>query len=162
MRGSTLSQRSKRWLASLATVLLTIAGVFGFSTQEAKADGVYCGYWVLGLIEAKYLQKGGLGGPLGCPTTNELNNPGMTGKRSEFGPRGIIYWKTYASRAHPVWGVILISWGETGWESGIYRYPVGDEFLAENAPAGPVFQQNFECGYIRSFSTFASRFYTCH
>ncbi len=102
---SRMNENTKRLLTIVVAVLTMTAGTFGLTSKEAKADGLYCGYWVLGLIEAKYLQKGGLGGPLGCPTSNELSNPpGSTGKRSEFGNRGIVYWKNYAPAAHPVWG----------------------------------------------------------
>ncbi len=158
---SRMNENTKRLLTIVVAVLTMTAGTFGLTSKEAKADGLYCGYWVLGLIEAKYLQKGGLGGPLGCPTSNELSNPGSTGKRSEFGNRGIVYWKNYAPAAHPVWGVILISWGQVGYEAGIFRYPINDEYIAEYSNGQPIFQQNFECGYIRAFNVFSTRFYTC-
>ncbi|WP_422334125.1 LGFP repeat-containing protein [Rhodococcus sp. (in: high G+C Gram-positive bacteria)] len=157
-RIKSLRRRATR-SASLVFLSLLL-GVGGLITAPtASADGNYCGYWVLGAIEAKYLSKGGPGGVLGCPTTGELTNPDGYGKRNHFGPRGIIYWSG-GTGAHPVWGAILDLYSAWGYEQGQYRYPTGDEAVYPD-PLGPRYTQNFQCGRLQWQSGWPSTYYNC-
>lgn len=150
----------------LTLLVLSIAVLIGTSVTQAptaRADGVYCGYTVKGSIERKYLLKGGLQGPLQCPTSNELGNPGpygsITGYRSEFGPRGMIYFKG-GNYGMVVWGLIRNSWAAAGYERSPYRYPIRDEYQFATSP-WPQWQQDFECGYFRAGNALVYRFFTC-
>lgn len=82
---------------------------------------------VCGRIRDKYNQTGGPTGFLLFPKSNELTNPGNTGKRSEF-VGGNIYWSA-ATDAHPVAHDFLTEWGNNGYESGYMKYPTTDEIV---------------------------------
>lgn len=84
-------------------------------------------FQVCGRIRDKYNQTGGPTGFLLFPKSNELTNPGNTGKRSEF-LGGNIYWST-ATDAHPVAHDFLTKWGEKGYEAGFMKYPTTDEVV---------------------------------
>lgn len=84
-------------------------------------------FQVCGRIRDKYNQTGGPAGFLLFPKTNELTNPGNTGKRTEF-LGGNIYWSA-ATDAHPVAHEFLTKWGEKGYESGYLKYPTTDEII---------------------------------
>ncbi|MFJ5726326.1 LGFP repeat-containing protein [Streptomyces sp. NPDC093149] len=103
-------------LASLVALIV--------QASPATADDV-CGKQVGGAILVKYTELNRETGPLGCPTSIELDNPDGVGKRQEFAG-GTIYWSA-ASNAHPVWGTIGGKWGQSGWESGFLGYPLSDE-----------------------------------
>lgn len=139
----TISKRSSGIASIVLSLLISISIL---TAPSAKADGVYCGYWVLGAIEAKYIQKGGLGGPLGCPTSNELTNPDGYGKRSHFGDRGIVYWRS-GPGAHPVWGIILGWYATKNYERGAWKYPISDE-RNNSIPGVSAWAQDFQCGTV--------------
>ncbi|MFD3427324.1 hypothetical protein [Nocardia fluminea] len=139
-------QFRRRVAAMLAAGIMAI-GAAVLSSPVASADQYVCGYWIRGAIEGKWLEKGGLGGPLGCPTTDELTNPDGDGKRTHFADRGHIYWRNYTG-AHPVWGMIYNLWAQNGWEQGLYRYPNSDEWSYIGAGNMLVHKQNFECGTL--------------
>lgn len=84
-------------------------------------------FQVCGRIRDKYNQTGGPAGFLLFPKSNELTNPGNTGKRSEF-LGGNIYWSA-ATDAHPVAHEFLTKWGEKGYETGYLKYPTTDEIV---------------------------------
>lgn len=84
-------------------------------------------FQVCGRIRDKYNQTGGPTGFLLLPKSNELTNPGNTGKRSEF-LGGNIYWSA-ATDAHPVAHDFLTKWGDYGYESGHMKYPTTDEIV---------------------------------
>lgn len=84
-------------------------------------------FQVCGRIRDKYNQTGGPAGFLLFPKSNELTNPGNTGKRSEF-VGGNIYWSA-ATDAHPVAHEFLTKWGEKGYETGFLKYPTTDEIV---------------------------------
>ena len=117
-------------------------------------------YWpapfeVCGLIRDKYNQMGGPNSFLLFPKSNELTNPGNTGKRSEF-LGGNIYWSA-ATGAHPVAHDFLTKWGELGYESGTLRYPTTDEIVLGTTTSR---RQEFQGGSIYfSFATGAHAIY---
>lgn len=80
---------------------------------------------VCGEIRNKYNAMGGPGSWLGLPKTEELQNPGATGYRSEF-IHGSIYWSP-TTGAHPVTPLYMTRWSEHGWEAGWMGYPTSDE-----------------------------------
>lgn len=84
-------------------------------------------FQVCGRIRDKYNQTGGPTGFLLLPKSNELTNPGNTGKRSEF-LGGNIYWSA-ATDAHPVAHDFLTKWGDYGYETGHMKYPTTDEIV---------------------------------
>lgn len=84
-------------------------------------------FQVCGRIKDKYNQTGGPTGFLLFPKSNELTNPGNTGKRTEF-LGGNIYWSA-ATDAHPVAHEFLTKWGEKGYETGYLKYPTTDEIV---------------------------------
>lgn len=92
-----------------------------------------------------------MGGPnsfLLFPKSNELTNPGNTGKRTEF-LGGNIYWSA-ATGAKPVAHEFLTKWGEHGYESGFLKYPTTDEIVLSDGGR----RQEFQGGSIYfSFAT---------
>lgn len=100
-------------------------------------------FQVCGRIRDKYNQTGGPAGFLLFPKSNELTNPGNTGKRSEF-LGGNIYWSA-ATDAHPVAHEFLTKWGEKGYESGYLKYPTTDEIVLSD---GTSRRQEYQGGSI--------------
>lgn len=162
-RRGAAGQRHRNRLVKRILVLMSTAAVAAsmafVGVPAASADQFVCGYWIRGAIEAKWLRKGGLGGPLGCPTSDELVNPDGDGRRNHFGDRGHIYWRNYTG-AHPVWGDIAFYWAAAGWERSMWRYPVSDEF-SQFASGFWFFWQDFECGRIQVSQGFPTSNYTC-
>lgn len=83
-------------------------------------------FMVCGRILDKYNQLGGPGGFLGLPTSNEITNPGNTGKRTSFRNNSSIYWSP-ATDAHQIGGEIGAQWANFGYEGGMLGYPKTDE-----------------------------------
>ncbi len=100
-------------------------------------------YEVCGVIRDKYNSLGGPGSFLSFPKTNELTNPGNTGKRSEF-LNGPIYWSA-ATGAHPVVNSFLNRWGVHNYETGFLGYPTTDEIVHSDAIGR---RQEFQNGAI--------------
>ena len=100
-------------------------------------------FQVCGAIRDKYNQMGGPTSFLLLPKSNELTNPGNTGKRSEF-IGGNIYWSA-ATGAHPVAHEFLFKWGDHGYETGFLKYPTTDEIVL---PDGVSRRQEFQGGHI--------------
>ncbi|WP_072680869.1 hypothetical protein [Rhodococcoides corynebacterioides] len=79
---------------------------------------------MVGLIKHRYDE---VPGTLGCPTSDELTNPGNTGKRQHFGARGNIYWKNTYGFAYTIWGQIWQLYASQNYEAGNFRYPSANE-----------------------------------
>ncbi|WP_345229874.1 hypothetical protein [Gordonia polyisoprenivorans] len=107
-------------------------------------------YEVCGVIRDKYNSLGGPNSFLKYPISNELTNPGNTGKRSEF-MVGPIYWSA-ATGAHPVVNSFMTKWGSKGWEAGFLKYPTTDEIVL---PDGVGRRQEFQGGSIYWHPVFA-------
>ncbi|GAA1654296.1 hypothetical protein [Nocardia ninae] len=152
------SSKAMKRCAAVLSVAAVVAGGVSLSAPTASA-GEVCGYFIGGAIERKWIDKGGLGGPLGCPTSDELTNPDGDGKRSHFGDRGIIYWRNYTG-AHPVWGMILQTWGNNGYERSKWRYPKTDEW-EQSSNGFRSYIQDFECGRIAITSGVPGATYIC-
>lgn len=105
---------------------------------------------IKGLIRAKWDTLGAQtpGSLLGYPSEDERALPDGQGHMSRF-ERGVIYWSP-TTGAHPVTGVILAEWAESGYETGYYGYPLGDEF-----DMNPGRKQEFQNDYI-DFGTLQS------
>lgn len=101
-------------------------------------------YEVCGLIKDKYNQMGGPNSFLLFPKTNELTNPGNTGKRTEF-LGGNIYWSA-ATGAKPVAHDFLTKWGQYGYEGGFMKYPTTDEIRLGGDNDGR--RQEFQGAYL--------------
>ncbi|WP_181762833.1 hypothetical protein [Rhodococcus spelaei] len=149
------------------------AGILGYPTTDeaVNPDGVgrrqnFVGgtiYWhplaapqaafVGGAIRDKWGQTGweGPGGLLGYPTEDEkVVGSNGAGRMNRF-ERGVIYWSP-TTGAHPVSGIILAEWTESGYETGYYGYPTGDEF-AMNPGRKQVFQNDYiDFGTAQSIS----------
>ena len=117
--------------ATATTLEDTAPAVQAFTTTAAVAAGcqIYppTTFQVCGAIRDKYNQMGGPTSFLLFPKSNELTNPGNTGKRSEF-IGGNIYWSA-ATDAHPVAHDFLTKWGDHGYETGFMKYPTTDEIV---------------------------------
>lgn len=113
--------------------------------QAAAGCQIYppTSFQVCGVIRDKYNQMGGPTSFLLLPKSNELTNPGNTGKRSEF-VGGNIYWST-ATGAHPVAHEFLFKWGDHGYETGFLKYPKTDEIVLSD---GVSRRQEFQGGHI--------------
>ncbi|WP_405167881.1 hypothetical protein OG203_14865 [Nocardia sp. NBC_01499] len=112
-------------------------------------------YAVNGPILAKWGELGWERGPLGYPTSDvyTLSTGGFVvpligyfgdtpGRWSKF-EHGVIYW-TEGTGAHPISGPIYDIWRKTGYESGSYGYPIGDDY---RTPDGGI-AQRFQRGTI--------------
>ncbi|WP_378733087.1 LGFP repeat-containing protein [Nocardia brasiliensis] len=111
-------------------------------------------YAVHGPILAKWGELGWEQGTLGYPTSNlyKLSTGGFVvpligyfgdtpGLWSKF-QHGVIYWSE-STGAHPVSGPIYDVWSKTGYESGVYGYPIGDEY-----PVADGVAQHFQRGIV--------------
>ena len=132
---------------SLTGVVALLVGLVG-AAPAAQADGTYCGYPVLGAIEAKYRAMApnpnrAWESKLGCPQSGEKRTPDGRGRFTTFAG-GTIYW-TSATGAHAVWGEIGKKWGQLGWERGALGYPKADEFTN---PDGVGKRQEYEGGTL--------------
>ena len=77
-------------------------------------------------------------GPLGFPTTDEINTPGGEGKFNHF-QRGSIYWSP-STGAHKVLGEIRNYWGMNGWEKSRFGFPVSEERRLNDGAVQQEFQ----------------------
>lgn len=113
------------------------AGTGASSIYWSPATGAHAVY---GQIRQRWEALGWELGPLGYPTSDELDVPG--GRRNEFSRGGPVYW-TPATGAHAVYGAIRQRWAASGWELGRYGYPVTDEYAVRGGR-----QSRFEGGTI--------------
>ncbi len=79
-----------------------------------------------GLIYKKYVLTGLFAGPLGVPTSDELDTPG--GRKSTF-ERGAIFWKTGTAEAFEVHGAIGSKYKSLGGATGNFGFPMTDETM---------------------------------
>lgn len=97
-----------------------------------------------GAILDKWRAVGADTGFLGYPSIDELPLPDGQGRMNRF-EHGVIYWSP-TTGAHPVSGVILQKWTQTGFEGGPFGYPTQDE---QNSA------QQFQNGTISIFTNVA-------
>jgi uncharacterized protein with LGFP repeats len=76
---------------------------------------------LLGAIQTLWTSTGGLGGPLGYPTTSVSTTADGTGQYARF-EGGSIYW-TPATGARAMLGPVEALWLSTGAERGVLGYP---------------------------------------
>lgn len=112
-------------------------------------------YQVCGAIRVKYDSLGGPTSFLLLPTSNELTNPGNTGKRSTF-VNGPIYWSS-SSGAHPVANHFFAAWQRNGWEAGPLGYPTTDEIVNPDGIGRRQEFQNTAAIYWRLNEAYAIR-----
>ncbi|MFF9510654.1 LGFP repeat-containing protein [Streptomyces sp. NPDC014724] len=136
-----LLQRTTRLIQAAALALAALAALLVQAPTAAAVD--MCGYQVGGDILIAYNATGGKGGPLGCPTTDELVTPDGAGRYNHF-TGGSIYW-TAQTGAHPVWGAIRDKWAALGWETGKLGYPTSGELTN---PDGTGKRQTFQGGTV--------------
>lgn len=143
MQDNTASEAT----AATTTLAEAAPAVQAFATTAAVAAGcqIYppTTFQVCGAIRDKYNQMGGPTSFLLFPKSNELTNPGNTGKRSEF-IGGNIYWSA-STGAHPVAHEFLFKWGDHGYETGFLKYPKTDEIVLSD---GISRRQEFQGGHI--------------
>ncbi|WP_286954251.1 MULTISPECIES: alpha/beta hydrolase-fold protein [Corynebacterium] len=96
---------------------------------------------IFGRIGARYANEGGPEGWLGFPKTGEEKTPDGRGRYVHF-ENGSIYW-TPDKGAWAIPHDMVDAWGETGWENGILKYPVG-----QAKAVGDGFIQEFEGGML--------------
>lgn len=127
------------------TTQTSAVGTLTVQTLAAAGCQTYppTSFQVCGAIRDKYNQMGGPTSFLLLPKSNELTNPGNTGKRSEF-IGGNIYWSA-ATGAHPVAHEFLFKWGDYGYETGFLKYPKTDEIVLSD---GVSRRQEFQGGHI--------------
>ncbi|MFF0214040.1 FG-GAP-like repeat-containing protein [Streptomyces vinaceus] len=127
-----------------------------FSTFSGGGGGAiyftfeFGGQSVRGTIYKKYIELGGPSGPLGYPTTDEINNPDNIGRYNHFRHKGqtsdtaSIYWTTTTAKAWSVRGTIREKWVSLGAEKSWLGYPQSDEYDVYGGP-----REDFSGGYIR-------------
>ena len=109
-----------------------------------------CGFSLGDGILAKWLQTGGEGGFLGCPTTNEQEagrSPAGTSGRFALFTGGLIVWHRdgrLAGRAFEVHGCIVGRYQGLGGSGSWLGFPISDEY---SVPGGGR-RSDFEGGYI--------------
>jgi len=86
------------------------------------------GFVVFGAIEAKWLAMGGVGSPLGAPTSNEAPTFDGVGRGQSF-QNGFMSWHPELG-AFAVYGLIGVRWNELGRE--VFGYPITDELGTPN------------------------------
>src|SRR5699024_5812131 len=96
-----------------------------------------------GLIGGRYQTSGGPEGPLGFPTTDEIDTPFKRGAFNHF-EHGSIYWSP-ATGAHTVTGPILDEWSALGWENSALGFPVSE---ARRTGDDRGWYQDFEGGVV--------------
>lgn len=113
---------------------------FAYVASDPKPCGAGCGYndvimthdnsagvlvwdkWVYGSIYAKYKELNRWNGPLGHPTTSELNLNGPTKGRYNAFSKGQIYW-TPSFGPTAFWGKVMKMYEQTGWDTGWLGLP---------------------------------------
>ncbi|GAA4670393.1 hypothetical protein GCM10023347_25230 [Streptomyces chumphonensis] len=140
-RTPLLRRRTARLMQAGAVALATLTALVVHAPTAAASD--VCGRQVGGDILVAYNATGGQGGPLGCPTTDELATPDGIGRYNHF-TGGSIYW-TPQTGAHPVWGAIRGKWESMGWETSELGYPTSGELTN---PDGVGKRQTFQGGTV--------------
>ena len=115
----------------------------GYEGAIMQPDGENDAYAIYGAIWAKYLSKGGAGGSLGYPVTdeNDLPDSSVTGcgcRYNEFQGGAIIYRKPTEDyndlTAFLGWGIYL-KWQDLGYGDCNLGVPVSDEYEAAQSGA---------------------------
>ncbi|MDP9883153.1 peptidoglycan/xylan/chitin deacetylase (PgdA/CDA1 family) [Sinomonas atrocyanea] len=112
--------------------------VAGGAARDYQGGSIYwsaaTGAWeVHGGIRTEYLGRGGPGGFLGFPRTDETTTPGAAGRYNDFAG-GSVYWSA-ATGAHEVHGGIRAEYLGRGGPAGFLGFPVRDESPTQ-APTG--------------------------
>lgn len=81
-------------------------------------------YYITGSIRDKWGETGWEGGPLGYPTSDEIQLPDGRGRMNRF-EHGVVYWSPDTG-AHPVTAAVLDQWSRAGYEASAYGYPTAD------------------------------------
>jgi uncharacterized protein with LGFP repeats len=81
---------------------------------------------VVGAVRDRWAAQGWETGPLGYPVTDERCGLRDGGCFQLF-QRGSVYWSP-GSGARVVVGAVRDRWAAQGWETGLLRYPVSDEY----------------------------------
>jgi predicted outer membrane repeat protein len=124
----------------------------GYEGAIMQPDGIDSAYAIYGAIWAKYLSKGGAGGPLGYPLTDETEGPAssITQARcryNEFEGGAIVHRKAeagYESKTVFLGHGIFNRWEDLGCGASELGLPISDEYINDsNHP-----QADFEGGYI--------------
>ncbi|MFG2880681.1 FG-GAP-like repeat-containing protein [Streptomyces sp. NPDC048337] len=135
---------------------LTFDNASWFNTFAGGGGGAIYWTWefggqsVRGTIYKKYIELGGPSGPLGYPTTDEINHPDNVGRYNHFRHKGqtadtaSIYWTTTTGKAWSVRGTIREKWVSLGAEKSWLGYPQSDEYDVYGGP-----REDFSGGYIR-------------
>lgn len=110
----------------------------GEGTTIITPDGEYR---LSGAVLEEYHEVGGQAGPLGMPTSDEVDAP--NGGRVSTFEHGAIYWMPETG-AHAVWGDIRDAWEREGGAGGRLGYPTSDERMV---PGGR--ERDFQNGTIR-------------
>ncbi|MEO8814501.1 MAG: N-acetylmuramoyl-L-alanine amidase [Mycobacterium sp.] len=93
-----------------------------------------------GAIHTRWLQLGGMAGPLGSPTSPEAVGEGLA--RYATFERGAVYWSPETG-AEPVSGAIYEAWASLGYERGVLGLPTSAEI-----PEPEWVGQNFQHGTL--------------
>ncbi|MBF6210779.1 esterase [Nocardia puris] len=120
------------------TAMPAPGGAAGEQTTIATPGGAEV--TISGDIYEKYLESGGLTGPLGAPEEAEETGPN-NGRYQDF-VGGTIY-EPEEGEPHIVWGLIREAWEENGGANGDLGYPTSDE---TDVPGGK--QSEFTGGTI--------------
>lgn len=91
-----------------------------------------------GSIREKWGKTGWEGGPLGYPSSDEVEV--RDGGRLNHFTGGSIYW-TSAHGAHPIWGMIRDRWFNGGAENSSWGFPTSDEYDLEDGGKGQAFER---------------------
>ena len=92
------------------------------------------GAWsVNGFIRDGYRQRGGPGGALGFPGTDEGPTFDGVGRFNHF-QNGSIYW-TPELGAHDIGSAIRATWAALGWERAELGYPITDQLATPDGEA---------------------------
>ncbi len=133
------------WLGAPVGSRSELAG--GFAQDYANGTVYYSsgsGAWAVnGLIRTGYRQRGGPGGPLGFPGTDEGPTADGVGRFNHF-QNGSIYW-TPDLGAHDIRSAIRATWAALGWERTELGYPITDDLTA---PDGVAHYNHFQRGSI--------------
>ncbi|MGY2067548.1 hypothetical protein [Blastococcus sp. SYSU DS0619] len=124
-----------------------VQAVAGGQQSDFQGGSIYVspatgGRWLGADLAADLAARGGPGGALGFPTTDEFTT--ATGGRAAHFQRGNLYWSA-GTGLHNVSGPTYTAWAAQGYENGPLGYPTAD---ATAAPGGTGTVATFQGGSI--------------